>query len=125
MKSKLELYALSVCFASVVCLVVSAGIGGFSIVEIIAPELTMSSYKYDKYQTNETFWKDACSKDEAAGNKPGAEVLTKQRTEEFAVEITAERREGFQTLVRCLMFILASGTALLVHWNIAKKARAD
>jgi len=37
MKSKLEIYALAVCFASIVCLIISIGIAGYSIIEITAP----------------------------------------------------------------------------------------
>ena len=127
MKSKLEIYALSVCFASVVCLVISAGIAGYSIFEITAPELTMNSYRYDKYQTNEAFWKSevSCSKEKQTEVKPDEEALTKQRLAAFAVEVKAEKREGAQTLVRCFMFILVSGIALFIHWKIAKKSRAS
>jgi len=126
MKSKLEIYALSVCFAAVVCLVISTGIAGYSVFETIAPELTMSSYKYDRYQTNEAYWKSitSCSKDEKAGVKPNEEELTKRRQKAFVVAVKAEKREGAQLLIRCLMFILASGITLLIHWKIAQKSRA-
>ena len=46
-----------VCFAAMVCLVVSSGIGGYAIFEITAPELTMRAHTYDKYQTNDAYWK--------------------------------------------------------------------
>jgi len=126
MKSKLEIYALSVCFAAVVCLVISTGIAGYSVFEIIAPELTMSSYKYDRYQTNEAYWKSitSCSQDEKAEVKPNEEELTKRRQKAFVVAVKAEKREGAQLLIRCLMFILASGITLLIHWKIAQKSRA-
>ena len=126
MKSKLEIYALSVCFAAVVCLVISTGIAGYSVFEIIAPELTMSSYKYDRYQTNEAYWKSITSylKDEKAEVKPNEEELTKRRQKAFVVAVKAEKREGAQLLIRCLMFILASGITLLIHWKIAQKSRA-
>lgn len=127
MKSKLELYALSVCFAAVVCLVISAGIAGYAIFEVATPELTMPSYDYDKYQTNEAYWKSkySCSKDDKSEVKPAEDVLTKQRLEAFAVEVRAEKREGFRTLIRCFMFIVVSSVTLLIHWQIAKKSRAD
>lgn len=125
MKLKLEIYALSVCFASVVCLVITMGIAGYSIFQITVPELTMNSYNYKKYQTNEAYWKSmaSCSKEEKTENKPGEEALTKQRIEAFAVEVKAQQRDGIQTLIRCFMFILASSIALLIHWKIAQKSR--
>lgn len=97
MKSKLEIYALTVCFAAVVCLVVSAGIAGYAAFRIATPELTLSSYNYDKFQTNEAFWKsrgDSCSDEKTTEVRPGEEVLTKQRLEAFSLELKGEERAG-------------------------------
>ncbi len=126
MKNKLEIYALSVCFAAVVCIIISAGIAGYSVFSVITPELTMSGYSYDKFQSNEAYWKSkgSCSKEEKPEVKPSEEELTKQRTEALAIAITAEKREGFQSLIRCFMFLLVSGITLIIHWKIAKNARA-
>jgi hypothetical protein len=126
MKSKLEIYALSVCFAAVVCLVISVGIAGFSIFEVAVPEFTMSAYEYDKYQTNDAYWESRlrCSREDKPEAKPGEEQLSKERFEAFAIAIKAEKRGGFQTLIRCFMFLLAAGITLAIHWQIAKKARS-
>jgi hypothetical protein len=125
MKSKLEIYALAVCFAAVVCLVISMGIAGYSILKIAVPKLTMEAYTYDIYQTNDTYWnsKSYCVEKEKVKVRPGEQELTKQRLDEFAVKINAEQREGLQALIQCLMFIIVSGIILLIHWKIAKKAR--
>jgi len=126
MKSKLEIYALSVCFASVVCLVVSTGIAGYSLFEVFVPELTMRAYDYDKYQTNDSYWKSrmSCADKEKPDVRPSEEELTKQRMDAFSVEVNSEKREGFQSLIRCLMFILVSTVTLFIHWKIAQKSRA-
>jgi hypothetical protein len=52
-KSIVEIYALAVCFATIVCFVISLGIGLYDIVEITNPEFTMKSYAYEKHQTND------------------------------------------------------------------------
>lgn len=126
MKNKLEIYALSVCFAAVVCIIISAGVAGYSVFSVVTPELTMDGYRYDKLQSNEAYWKSksSCSKEENSEVKPSEEELTKRRTEEFAIAISAEKREGFQSLIRCFMFLLVSGITLFIHWKIAKSARA-
>jgi len=126
MKSKLEIYALSVCFAAVVCLIISAGVGGYSIFEIATPELTMTSYEYDKHQTNDAFWKSksSCSKTDLSETRPSEDELSKQRLEAFSVEIKSEQRSGFQSLIKCLIFIFVSGVTLVIHWKIAKSSRA-
>lgn len=123
MKSKLEIYALAVCFASIVCLIISIGIAGYSIIEITAPKITMSSCKYQNYQTNDAYWKSKSECSEKNIARPKEDELTKQRLDTFALAIEGEQREGFQTLIKCLMFIFISGIVLLVHWRIAKNAR--
>jgi len=125
MKSKLEIYALSVCFAAVLCLVISIGIAGYSIIEIAAPKLTMNSYEYKNYQTNNAYWKSeySCNEKEKARVRPSEEELTKQRLAAFALRVEGEQREGFQSLIKCLMFIFIASIALFVHWRIAKNAR--
>jgi hypothetical protein len=128
MKSKLEIYALSVCFSAVVCLVISAGIFGYSVFEILAPELTMNSYIYNNFQTNDAFLKnknELCSKEDKAAVKPDEATVTMQREEGFAVAIKEEKREGLQSLIRCFMFLFVAGIALVTHWKIAKTARAS
>lgn len=126
MQSKLEIYALSVCFASVVCLVISLGIGSYSLIEINAPDLTMNSYNYDQYQSNEAYWLNmplSCKDDCDKIVKPEEGELTRKRLEAFVVAKKSETRSGFQTLIQCTLFILFSAMALFIHWQIAKKCR--
>jgi len=125
MKSKLEIYALAVCFAAVVCLVISISVAGYSIVRIVDPGLTMSSYNYNKYQTNDRFWesKQAYAKDQSAMKRPSEEELTKQRQEALRIELGEEKRGGLQSLIRTLMFVVVGAVALLLHWRIARRAR--
>lgn len=126
MKSKLEIYALSVCFAAMVCLVVASGIGGYAIFEIATPELTMRAHNFDKFQTNDAYWKtiNRCyGEDCEKPVRPSVDTLTEKRLSAFSVEVSGERRGGFQTLLKSFIFIFVGGIALLIHWKIAKKAR--
>src|SRR5262245_51758424 len=121
MKSKVEIYALAICFAAMVCLVISGSVAGYSIFEIAAPEITMPSYNYERYQTNEAYWqskRSCCSKDQEQNEpKPSDETLTKQRLDGYAIEIKSQQRSGFQALIKSLMYILVSGITLFIHWK--------
>lgn len=94
MKSKLEIYALAVCFTCVVSLVISASIMTYSAFEVITPELTLPTYRF---QTD----------------------LTPQQLDKA---IYAEKKSGIQTLIKCSIVILFSCVTLITHWKIAKKA---
>ncbi len=129
MRSKLEVYALAVCFAAVVCLVISAGIGGYAIIRIVQPEITMKKWDYDLYQSNDAFWQSrrygGTAEERKLEKRPAEEELTKRRVESFARALSAERRDGLQTVIQCAMFFLAGVISLFVHWRIARRARGE
>ncbi len=126
MKSKLEIYALAVCFAAVVSLVIASSVAGYAVVSIAAPHITIRSRDYDKFQTNDAYWKgiSPCSKNEQEAARPEEEELTRRRLEAFGLELASERREGVQNLIQSLMFILVSSGVLIIHWKLARAARA-
>jgi len=126
MKSKLEIYALAVCFAAVVCLVISVSVVGYSIIRIVNPALTMPSYNYNRYQTNDRFWDSIRSRaeDQSTVKRPPEQDLTKQRLEALTIDLEGEKRDGLQSLIRALMFVVVGAVVLLLHWRIARKARS-
>ncbi len=126
MKSKkLEIYALAVCFAAVVCLVISISVAGYSIIRIVDPGLTISSYNFDRYQTNDRYWqsKQYCQEDRKVVKRPSEAELTKQRLEALRIATAGEKRNGYQSLIQALIFAVVGAVTLLVHWRLAKKAR--
>ncbi len=121
-KSIVVIYALAVCFATIVCFVVSLGIGIYDIVEVMNPEFTMKSYAYEKHQTNDAFWewKYSCDKKKP---RPPEEELTKQREESFQREIKSEQRGAFQSLTQILIILVINVLVYIIHWKIALRAR--
>jgi len=57
-KTFLEIYALLICFGTIVCFAISLGIGMYSTIGILDPEITLDSWEYNKHQTNDTYWED-------------------------------------------------------------------
>lgn len=128
-KTILEVYALAVCFVSIICFVVCLGVAGYSFVQIAKPDFTMRSYDFDHYQSNDTYWKmkegrGGCSKEDKPTIRPSESELTKQRTEAFSLEKASEQRDGEQTLVKTLIIMLVDALAFLIHWRIARSARS-
>jgi len=126
MKSKLEIYALSVCFAAMICIVISSGVGGYAFVRVLNPELTMNSYQYDQYQTNDAYWaRDnyQYADDATLVTRPPEKELTAKRLESFSIAKNSEIREGVQTLTGSLIFLFIGLITLLIHLVVAKKSR--
>ncbi len=130
MKSRIiEIYALLVCFCAVTCLMIATGTFGYAIFKIAAPELTMETYEYNQHQNNAAFWKDKLSCGSRGGDtqnseiKPDENELTRQRLSSLDFAIQAEKREGIQSVVQSLIFILSSCIVLAVHAMMAIKSR--
>ncbi len=121
-KSLLEIYALAVCFATIVCFVISLGFGIYDVVEMLKPEFTMNSYEYSRHQTNDAFWKKKCSNDNEQP-RPNEDELTKQRGESFQRAIKAEQRDAFQSLTQILIILVINAFVFVIHWKIARRAR--
>ena len=124
MKSKLETYALAVCFASIICLMISSAVAFNAIFSIVSPETTIYSTTFQKYQTNEMYVKkvlDSRTREEVKGLSD--EELTAKRENAFNVELVPERRKGLQSLIRSLFFCLSGLIVFFIHWVIGKNAR--
>ncbi len=50
-----RIYLLAVCFVSVVCAAITAGIGLYSLLKIVAPELTLDTHSYNAHQSLNSF----------------------------------------------------------------------
>jgi hypothetical protein len=125
-KTVLEIYALAVCFVSVVCFVVALGMALYSLVGIANPEFTLDSWKYEQHQSNDAFFNSpvgrGCCDEKRV--RPSEPELTRLRTESYAVAIAAERRENVQTLVKTLIVMAIDVLVFLGHWAIGRRARS-
>ncbi len=118
-RTVLEIYGLAVCFVTVVCAAVSLGIGIYDIIEIVAPEFTLSSYEHGPHQSNEAFFRGA--EKEAQGLSEGER--TKRRLSSYAMAVRGERRKGVQNLVIVSIILVIDAIVFMLHWRLARRAR--
>ncbi len=118
-KSLLEIYALAVCFVTIICFAVALGIGVYDILEMSNPELTLKSYQYQRHQTNEAFTRNWSKEKE----KPSEEEITNMRKKSYEVALKAERRDAVQSFIRVLIVMLIDIVIFLFHWRLAKRGR--
>lgn len=118
-KSLLEIYALAVCFVTVVCFVIALGIGLYDMVELAFPEFSLSSYEYDRHLSDEAFMR-RWPKDK---KRPPEGEITKLREESYQTELRKEQRSAMQSLVQILIVLVIDVVLFFVHWRLAKRAR--
>ncbi len=126
----LEIYALAVCFAAVICFVIAAGVGLYALVGTLNPEFTLDSWQYDRHQSNDAFWSSAPPPIPFDGKgekrvRPPEPELTRQRSASYQTVIHAEQRNRMQTLVQVIIILFIDILVFAIHWRIAKKARLE
>lgn len=134
-KTVVEIYALAVCFLMVAAFTVSLGLAVWNVVQMNAPDFTMSTHQYERFQS------DAAYRDYLLGarapweQKPPARTrevldmsedeLRREREQRYAEALLLEQRDGVQGLVRNLIAIAVAVALFLLHWRIARAASRD
>ena len=117
MRSLIQIYALAVCFATLMCLVVALGIGIYDLVQISAPQFTLPYYEF--YQSDENFAFSHPNTKEL----PQAEIA-RRREQALADAILSERRGAMQSGVFVLIILAIDIVVFGVHWWIGGKDRS-
>ena len=118
-RSLVEIYALAVCFITVTCFAIAAGIAIYDLVQISSPEITLHSHRFETHQSNEAFRNSYTSSVKGLSENE----VTKRREESFRSALNSERRDGWQSLLRMGIFMLVSVIFFVFHWLLAKRVR--
>ncbi len=121
-KRILEIYSLAVCFVTVICAVVTIGIGTYDLLEISNPEFTLPAYQYERHQSNEAFFRSDCEKEKGTKHL-SAEEKTKQRLASYEVALKAERRDAVQSLIKVFIVLVINAVVFFGHWHLARRVR--
>jgi hypothetical protein len=128
-KTVLEIYALAICFVTVVCFVIALGIAAYGIVGIANPGFTMSSWVYAQHQTNDAFWNGPNAPrvhggtDDKSKERPNEAELTKQREASYERALASERRDNLQSIAKSSIVMLIDMIVFFLHWLIARRER--
>ncbi|MBF0427192.1 MAG: hypothetical protein HQL66_15375 [Magnetococcales bacterium] len=128
-KSRLEGYALNVCFVSVVSIAICLIVAAYGLVVIAKPEIGFSSAEYASFQSNDAFWHDQPAHVSVCigvqrGNRPDEPELTRQRLEAYATRIKTKRHEKVLSAIVAFIAFVVSSVIFAIHWRIGKKVRS-
>ena len=130
-KSILEIYALSVCFVTLVCFVIVLGIGIYDLIQISNPEFTLNPHEYERHRSNEAFrrsprieMRGVAPGVPIGATKPSEEELTRKREESYQAAIRLERRSGIQSLTIVGIVMVIDLCVFGVHWLVSNRTRA-
>ena len=113
-RSAVQIYALAVCFASLMCLVVALGIGLFDVVQIGVPQFTMAGAEV--YGSNEQYRLYYPDKKDLPEQQ-----ISELRQQALHLAVVAERRAAQQSAVFVLIVLAIDAVVFLVHSRIARQ----
>ncbi len=118
-KTILEIYGLAVCFVLVICFLITSIFAVYDIFKINYPELTLSSWQYQKLYSNENY----CANSAKVCEKKNEASITKTREHDYQNALLHERREGKVNLIFLLIILSLSALLFIPHWWLASRAR--
>ena len=139
----IRIYALLVCFVTVVCITITTGIALYQIVKIINPELTMNPYQYQHLLTDAAYRRAhpptghmippahvtgqgslAKAQPDAPAGDTSEQRMTEIRKNELAALIESERKFSIASLIRLSIVLLVTCPLFYVHWRLARRPEA-
>ncbi len=126
-----RIYALAVCFVSIVCITITTGMGLYSVVQIVVPSLSVSPYQQTFYQGRHAaipqFPQGANIKMEAGGylpdEAPTKEELELERKAQYKQLLENESQEGTRSLIRLFIVLIVTTPLFFFHWRLANYTR--
>ncbi len=97
-----ELYARAISTVSVLAVVAAFVIGGYDIIKLALPSITLNSALHEKYRTNESFTDYGTFKKDLS-----EEAITIQRSGNYQKLLKMERRDAWQRLIKVALALIA------------------
>ena len=134
-KTILEIYASLVCFVTVVCCSIWLGAGAYSLIGVVAPEITLDSWGYQRHQSNEEFSLHQAIKagPMVVGANPFEEgqrveqvellsdqEITEQRLASYKLALQSEVRKNKQSLLKSVIVVVICLPLFLFHWRLVR-----
>ncbi len=125
-KNLVEIYALAVCFFTVACFVIVAGMTAWDVVQLSAPEFTINNDQYEAHLSDQQYrdWliqRNQHKEDEYV--PPSGQNLTDARNTSWQQALKGEQRSALQSLAQNFIILVIDILVFMAHWVIAKKSR--
>jgi len=110
------------------CFIVTLGMAIWDMVEIAAPEFTISNSNYQCHQSDSEYQQCFASNRQYIRDKspeifPQGQELTDERLVAYERILKQERRQGLQSFIQKLIILLINAFVFFFHWRVATKER--
>tara|TARA_B110000305_G_C19441967_1_gene642422 strand:- start:448 stop:915 length:468 start_codon:yes stop_codon:yes gene_type:complete len=137
----IRIYALAVCFVSIICVAITSGFALYNLITLIAPEVTIDPSRLQPYSSNEVFVRSPGGYLMRGGPVPAfignegiaaarqqqdpyadksEEEITALRLAQRQAEIDTHTSRARLSILRQGIIILISSILFFSHWRLAK-----
>ena len=123
-RTLIEIYALAVCFFTVVCLIIVLGIASWDLVQATNPEFTINAKTYEDHLDNDSYLNRSCyeCKEKLDTEKAlPADQVAKERKESWQRSLDREVRSATQSFFQLLIIIILDIIIFSLHWFIVNR----
>ena len=132
-KTVFEICSSLVCFVTVICCSVWLGMGLYSLVGVLEPEITLNKWSYEMYQidqnpspllSEEPFMLGPPETIEIKKPEPFVPKSNKQMAEErlanYQLVLKSEIRKNKQTLLKSFIAVIICLPLFFIHWRFIR-----
>ena len=129
-KTVFEIYSSLVCFVTVICCSVWLGMGLYSLVGVLEPEITLNKWYYEMYQidqnpspllSEEPFMLGPPETIEIKKPEPfvpkSNKQMAKERLANYQLVLKSEIRKNKQTLLKSFIAVIICLPLFFIHWR--------
>jgi hypothetical protein len=114
MRSWIQIYALAVCFATLMCLVVTLGLGMYNVVRIVSPAFTTQDSMLCRSDEHFLLYHP-----DKKGLAAAERAALRESDRQVAFEV--ERRSAQQRLAFIAILLVIDTVVYAIHWRIARR----
>jgi hypothetical protein len=140
----IRIYALAICFVSIICAAITTGFGLYNVVTLLAPQITIEPFRIDAYRSNDTFTSsqaafssgriipgsviepggfirapNALAEPNNAFEDMSDTEITELRISRLNNELDSHRSRAILSLIKQVIIILLSSALFYAHWKLA------
>ena len=120
-RNRTEVYALAVCFVSMIGLGLTAVFAAHNTIGVLFPRFTLQGFDIVQFESDEAYaqWHSLKRDDTSNG-----ETITARRLAELRAELARERWDRIHDLTICLLFLVVGVLLFWSHWRLKMRIGA-
>lgn len=122
----IRIYALAVCFASMMCIAISSGIALYDLIQITAPQITVDRYAFTmRAEVIQSAGGFLINQQTKSAEPLSEQQIAAEQERQFNMAVKRERSGAMSSLLQIFTVLVVSFPLYWVHWRLAKRLESS